>query len=68
MPTQPLMSMVVFTIFFGHLAKVPSRRPAVSGGVGDGAGAVDLLRVEVVGGSTSLSGYQHIISKVYFRG
>lgn len=63
---QPLMTMVVFTIFFGHLAKVPS----------DGLPypAFSLMALvpwtyfasALAGCSTSLSGYQHIISKVYF--
>jgi len=63
---QPLMTMVVFTIFFGHLAKVPS----------DGLPYPVFSLLALVpwtyfasalsGSSTSLSGYQHIISKVYF--
>ena len=63
---QPLMTMVVFTIFFGHLAKVPS----------DGLPYPVFSMIALVpwsyfasalsGSSTSLSGYQHIISKVYF--
>ena len=60
------MTMVVFTIFFGHLAKVPS----------DGLPYPVFSFMALVpwtyfasalaGCSTSLSGYQHIISKVYF--
>jgi lipopolysaccharide transport system permease protein len=63
---QPVMTMVVFTIFFGHLAKVPS----------DGLPYPVFSLMALVpwtyfaaalsGCSTSLSGYQHIISKVYF--
>lgn len=63
---QPLMTMVVFTIFFGHLARVPS----------DGLPYPVFSLMALVpwtyfaaalaGCSTSLSGYQHIISKVYF--
>ena len=63
---QPLMTMVVFTIFFGHLAKVPS----------DGLPYPVFSLMALVpwtyfasalaGCSTSLSGNQHIISKVYF--
>jgi lipopolysaccharide transport system permease protein len=63
---QPLMTMVVFTIFFGHLAKVPS----------DGLPYPVFSFMALVpwtyfasalaGCSTSLSGYQHIISKIYF--
>ena len=63
---QPLMTMVVFTIFFGHLAKVPS----------DGMPYPVFSLMALVpwtyfsaalsGCSMSLSGYQHIISKVYF--
>ena len=63
---QPLMTMVVFTIFFGHLAKMPSDGlpyPVFS--------LMALLpwtyfASALAGCSTSLSGYQHIISKVYF--
>jgi homopolymeric O-antigen transport system permease protein len=63
---QPLMTMVVFTVFFGHLAKMPS----------DGLPYPVFSLMALVpwtyfasalaGCSTSLSGYQHIISKVYF--
>ena len=63
---QPLMTMMVFTIFFGHLARVPS----------DGLPYPVFSLMALVpwtyfaaalaGCSTSLSGYQHIISKVYF--
>jgi lipopolysaccharide transport system permease protein len=63
---QPLMTMVVFSIFFGHLARVPS----------DGLPYPVFSLMALVpwtyfaaalaGCSTSLSGYQHIISKVYF--
>jgi lipopolysaccharide transport system permease protein len=63
---QPLMTMVVFTVFFGHLAKIPS----------DGLPYPVFSLIALVpwsyfasalaGCSTSLNGYQHIISKVYF--
>jgi len=63
---QPLMTMVVFTIFFGRLAKVPS----------DGLPYPVFSLTALVpwthfasalaGGTASVGGYQHIISKVYF--
>jgi len=63
---QPLMTMVVFTIFFGRLAKLPS----------DGLPYPVFSMVALVpwtyfssalsASSTSLAGYQHIVSKVYF--
>src|SRR5256885_7362483 len=63
---QPLMTMVVFTIFFGTLAHIPS----------DGLPYPVFSLMALVpwtyfasalaASSTSLSGYQHIISKVYF--
>src|SRR5438309_1057369 len=63
---QPLMTMVVFTIFFGRLARVSS----------DGMPYPVFSLMALVpwtyfsaalsGCSMSLSGYQHIISKVYF--
>jgi lipopolysaccharide transport system permease protein len=63
---QPLMTMVVFTIFFGRLARIPS----------DGLPYPVFSLMALVpwmyfasalsACSTSLTGYQHIISKVYF--
>src|SRR5258708_2296116 len=63
---QPLMTMVVFTVFFGRLARVPS----------DGMPYPVFSLMALVpwtyfasalsACSTSLTGYQHIISKVYF--
>ncbi len=63
---QPLMTMVVFTVFFGRLARVPS----------DGLPYPVFSLMALVpwtyfasalsACSTSLTGYQHIISKVYF--
>src|SRR4051812_26562935 len=63
---QPLMTMVVFTVFFGTLAHIPS----------DGLPYPVFSLMALVpwtyfasalaASSTSLSGYQHIISKVYF--
>jgi len=63
---QPLMTMIVFTIFFGHLAKVPS--DGLPYPVFSFAALVpwSYFAVALAGGSTSLGGYQHIISKVYF--
>lgn len=63
---QPLMTMIVFTIFFGRLAKVPS--DGLPYPVFSFAALVpwSYFAVALAGGSTSLGGYQHIISKVYF--
>lgn len=63
---QPVMTMVVFTVFFGRLAKIPS----------DGLPYPVFALTALVpwtyfssalsGGSASVGAYQRIISKVYF--
>ena len=63
---QPLMAMVVFTIFFGTLAKVPS--DGLPYPVFSLAALVPwtYFAAALGAGSVSLGSYQHIISKVYF--
>ena len=63
---QPLMAMVVFTIFFGTLAKVPS--DGLPYPVFSLAALVPwtYFASALGAGSVSLGAYQHIISKVYF--
>lgn len=63
---QPVLTTVVFTIFFGRLARIPS----------DGVPYPVFAMIALVpwtyfaaalaASSTSIGGYQHIISKVYF--
>lgn len=63
---QPLMTMVVFSVFFGRLAKMPSD------GLPYQAFALAALvpwtyfAAALSAGSISVGGYQHVISKVYF--
>src|SRR5262252_4620646 len=63
---QPLMTMVVFTVFFGNLAHVPS--DGLPYPVFSMIGLVPwtYFAAALSASSTSLAGYQHIISKVYF--
>lgn len=63
---QPLMAMVVFTIFFGRLARMPS--DGIPYPVFSLAALVPwtYFAAAVTSGSSSMTGYQHIISKVYF--
>src|SRR5213594_3690730 len=63
---QPLMTMVVFTIFFGRLAKMPS--DGLPYPVFSLAALVPwtYFASALAGGTASVGGYQHIISKVYF--
>jgi lipopolysaccharide transport system permease protein len=63
---QPLMAMVVFTIFFGKLAHVPS--DGLPYPVFSFAGLVPwtYFASALSAGSSSVGAYQHIISKVYF--
>ncbi len=63
---QPLMGMIVFTIFFGRLAKMPS--DGLPYPVFSLAALVPwtYFSAALGAGSVSLAGYQHIISKVYF--
>jgi lipopolysaccharide transport system permease protein len=63
---QPVMTMIVFTIFFGRLARVPS--DGLPYPVFSMIGLVPwtYFAAAFSASSTSLAGYQHIISKVYF--
>src|ERR1700719_421353 len=63
---QPLMTMVVFTIFFGHLAKIPS--DGLPYPVFSLAALVPwtYFASALGGATTSVGSYQQIISKVYF--
>ena len=63
---QPLMAMVVFTIFFGKLARVPS--DGLPYPVFSLAALVPwtYFAAAISAGSASVGAYQHIISKVYF--
>src|SRR5262249_3957982 len=63
---QPVMTMIVFTIFFGRLAHVPS--DGIPYPVFSMIGLVPwtYFAAAVAASGTSLSGYQHIVSKVYF--
>jgi lipopolysaccharide transport system permease protein len=63
---QPFLTMVVFTIFFGRLAKIPS--DGVPYPVFSLAGLVPwtYFAAAAANGSASLVGNQHLIAKVYF--
>jgi lipopolysaccharide transport system permease protein len=63
---QPLLTMVVFTIFFGRLAKVPS--DGVPYPVFSLAALVPwtYFATAAANGSSSLVGNQHLVAKVYF--
>jgi homopolymeric O-antigen transport system permease protein len=63
---QPLLTMVVFTIFFGGLAKVPS--DGVPYPVFSLAALVPwtYFATAATNGSSSLIGNQHLVAKVYF--
>lgn len=63
---QPFFTMVVFTIFFGRLAKVPS--DGVPYPLFSLAALVPwtYFSAAVTNGSSSLVGNQHLIAKVYF--
>jgi lipopolysaccharide transport system permease protein len=63
---QPFLTMVVFTIFFGRLAKVPS--DGVPYPLFSLAALVPwtYFATAVSNGSSSLVGNQHLIAKVYF--
>ena len=63
---QPFLTMVVFTIFFGRLAKVPS--DGVPYPVFSLAAIVPwtYFATAAANGSTSLVGNQHLVAKVYF--
>jgi len=63
---QPFLTMVVFTIFFGRLAKMPS--DGVPYPLFSLAAVVPwtYFSTAASNGSTSLVGNQHVLSKVYF--
>jgi lipopolysaccharide transport system permease protein len=63
---QPFMTMVVFTVFFGRLAKVPS--DGVPYPLFSLAAVVPwtYFAAAAANGSASLVGNQHLLSKVYF--
>lgn len=63
---QPLLTMVVFTIFFGRLAKVPS--DGVPYPVFSLAALVPwtYFATAAANGASSLVGSQHLVAKVYF--
>jgi lipopolysaccharide transport system permease protein len=63
---QPVMTTVVFTVFFGRLAGVPSDRLPYPVFSMIGLVPWTYFAAALSAGSTSLAGYQHIISKVYF--
>jgi lipopolysaccharide transport system permease protein len=63
---QPVMTMVVFTIFFGRLAKVPSDGLPYPVFAFTALVPWTYFASALTGGSTSVSRYQRIISKVYF--
>ena len=63
---QPVMSMVVFTIFFGRLAKMPSDGIPYPIFVYAGLLPWTFFANSISGSGTSLVGSAHLISKVYF--
>ena len=64
---QPLLLAVVFSVFFGHLAKVPSEAGVPVPGVrGIGDGTVAVLRRAMPSATTSTIANRELISKVYF--
>ena len=63
---QPLMSMIVFTIFFGKLGKIPSDGIPYPIFVYAGLLPWTFFASSASGAGTSLVGSAHLISKVYF--
>jgi lipopolysaccharide transport system permease protein len=63
---QPLISMVVFTIIFGRLARVPSEGGPYAIFSYAGLLAWNFFSTAVTNGSNSLIGSSNIITKVYF--
>jgi lipopolysaccharide transport system permease protein len=63
---QPVLATVVFTIFFGRLARIPSN--GIPYPVFSMMALVPwtYFAAALAASSTSVGGYQHIISKVYF--
>lgn len=63
---QPLFSMIVFTIFLGKLAKVPSDGIPYPIFAYSGLIVWQIFARAISEGSTSLSANEHILTKVYF--
>jgi lipopolysaccharide transport system permease protein len=63
---QPLMMTVVFTVFLGMLARVPTERVPYPLFVYAGLLPWTFFSGAVVGGGTSLVSNSHLITKVYF--
>jgi lipopolysaccharide transport system permease protein len=63
---QPVMAMVVLTVFLGRLAHVPSDGQPYAVFSLTALVPWTYFAAAVSSGSGSLAGYQHIISKVYF--
>jgi len=63
---QPVMSMVVFTVFFGRLAHMPSDGLPYPLFTLCALVPWTYLSTAVTAGSTSMVGQQHMLSKVYF--
>jgi lipopolysaccharide transport system permease protein len=63
---QPLMAMVVFTIFFGRLAKMPSDGLPYPVFSLSALVPWTYFAAALAAGTSSVGAYQHIISKVYF--
>ena len=63
---QPFFTMVVFSLFFGRLAKMPSDGVPYPIFAYSGAGAVDVLRLRAGQSADSLVGSANLITKVYF--
>lgn len=63
---QPLMMTLVFTVFLGMLARVPSERVPYPLFVYAGLLPWTFFSGAVVGGGTSLVSNSHLITKVYF--
>jgi lipopolysaccharide transport system permease protein len=63
---QPLMTMVVFTIFFGHLAKIPSDGFPYPVFVYAALLPWTFFANAIASSSNSLVGSAHLVSKVYF--
>jgi lipopolysaccharide transport system permease protein len=63
---QPFMTMVVFSIFFGHLANMPSDGHAYPVFVYSALVPWTFFANAITGSSNSLVGSAHLVSKVYF--
>jgi lipopolysaccharide transport system permease protein len=63
---QPFMAMVVFTIFFGHLAKMPSDGFPYPVFVYSALVPWTFFANAITSSSNSLVGSAHLVSKVYF--